>query len=160
VIGEITYKYKWRFLPAVWILCLGSVVIFLGLFWTSKQDRIGGMIFLLVSLIFVVSVGWLLILSLADIYVNKSEISRRAFGLTWQRIRWSDLAKLHISDSQNPENGKRTRSYVFVAKKGTGFFSRRIIFQERDDGMTQLLKKIHLYIAQYAVPLVDKSAHK
>jgi hypothetical protein len=155
---EVTYKYKWRFLPAAWLLVFGPFCIFLGVAWVSRQGWQGGILFLLISLTFVTLIGWLLIIGLANISIDNEGISRKIFGVTWQKMKWIDMVRLHISNSLNPENGRTTRSYVLVASKGHArFFSKRITFQERKEGMTELLSKMNYCITQHGIRVVDKS---
>lgn len=154
---NITYKYKWRFLPAAWILAFAPLCVFLGVAWISRQGWMGGVIFLLVSLLLVILVGWVLVMGLANVSINNKGISRQAFGVTWQNMEWIAVRRIHISNSMNPENGKITRSYVLVAsKEHSCLFSKRITFQERKS-MTELLKKMNDCIVQHGIQVVDMS---
>ncbi|HEV2682575.1 MAG TPA: hypothetical protein VGV14_18885 [Rhodanobacter sp.] len=155
---KITYKYRWRFMPLAWLLIFIPFSIFMGVTWIFRQGWQGGTIFLFISLSFVLLVGCILTMGLANITIDDEGISRVVLGVTLQRINWINLEKLHISNSKNPEDGKPVLSYVFVSSKGVGhFLSRRIIFQERKEGMDTLLKKIKSYVTQYNVPIVNIS---
>lgn len=154
----VTYKYGWRFLPAAWLLVFTPFVSVLGVIWVRRQGWQGGSIFLLVSLSFVLLIGWVLLLGLSDISINDEEICRTAFGITWQKMKWSDAIRLRISKSRNPQDGKLTRSYVLVSARDRGtFFSRRITFQEREVGMNELLNKMKICLAQHNVSITDVS---
>lgn len=154
----VTYKYSWRFLPAAFLLIFTPFVTSLGVIWILREGWQGGSAFLLFSLSFVLLIGWTLLLGLSDISINDEEICRTAFGITWQKMKWSDVIRLRISQSRNPQDGKLTRSYVLVSAKGRGtFFSRRITFQERAVGMNELLNKMKICLAQHNVSITDVS---
>ena len=157
----VTYKYKWRFLPAACLIFFGPLCIFLGVIWITRQGWQGGGLFLLVSLTVVALVWWILLMGLANISIDDEGISRWAFGITWQKIKWIDIARLHISNSQNLENGEPARSYILVASKGHApFLSKIITFQERKEGMTDLLRKLNQCVIRHGIQVVDKSNPK
>lgn len=153
---RVVYKYKARFMALVCPLLLGPLSVFLGVAITFQQGWFDGMLFLLVSLSFVLQMGWILIVSLADICIDDHEIIRRAFGITWQRMRWADMARLTIAPLRSPGDGQRVRTYVLRASKGAGaFFSRRILIQDRGQGMSFLLTKMMRCVDEHGLEVRD-----
>jgi hypothetical protein len=119
---RVVYKYKARFVALAWVLGLGPLSIFLGVATILQQGWLDGLPFLLGGLSFVLVIGWILVMSLADVCIDDQQILRRAFGITWQRMRWTDAARLTIVPSMNPENGQPARTFVLRASKGAGAF--------------------------------------
>jgi hypothetical protein len=157
--GRMIYKFRWRFLPCLWLVVFFPFSIFFGVAWMHRDGVLGGVIFLAVAMIFVLLVGLLLLMALSDIEVDEVGIARRVLAFRWQSLRWVDLSKIHVSMSKNPQNGQDVRAFVFVARPGVGaFFSRRITFQERQPEMLPLLQEIHRYISLYKVVIEDQTA--
>jgi ribosomal protein L35AE/L33A len=156
---EIVYKYKWRLLPLVWLLIFLPASLVLGAAWIMRQGFQEGMLFLLISLGLIIIVYWLLILGLADIRISDEGVSKTAFGVTWQRMNWVDVAKFQISSAKSPEDGQILRSFGFRSKKGAAsFWSRVIFFQDRKQGMDELIKKMEGCISQHGIKTVDLSS--
>ena len=158
-IERFIYRYKWRLLPLVWLAVSVPFCAFFGVVWILRQGWQGGIIFLLISMTFVLLMEWALLLGLADVYVDDSEIVRKAFGATLQRMRWIDMEELRISISRSPENGQSVRSFGFRSKAGKGnLLSRVIVFQERHDGMDALLDMVMKCANTYQLHIVDLSS--
>ena len=90
---EIVYKYKWRFLPLAWLLIFFPVFLAAGVVAIKRQGLSSGALLLVISLTVIAIVYWLLILGLADIHIDDKVVSKRAFGVTWQRVSWVDVEK-------------------------------------------------------------------
>jgi hypothetical protein len=158
VTEKITYKYKWRFMPLAWLLVFTPLCVVLGVISVLRQGWTDGSGFLLISLSFVFAMGWILLMAVSDVVVDDVQISRVAFGVTLRAIAWRAMKRISCFTSINPEDGKRVRQFVFVSEKGAGdFFSRRIIFQERLIGMSDLLEKIKFCANEHNVQIVDKT---
>jgi hypothetical protein len=159
MLDSVVYQYKWRFLPLAWLVGLTPLVVYLGVTWIFRQGWPGGVCFLLISLAFVLAGGWVLIVGLADIVIDDEGISRMFLGAISQRMAWIHVARIHISNSESPEDGQSVRSFLFVSSKGPGnFFSRRITFQESKQGMSDLLNKMNSCVAHYGVRIIDVSS--
>jgi|SRR5580698_5343091 hypothetical protein len=153
---RVTYKYKWRLFPLIWLLVLTAFFIWIGIAWISREGWQGGVAFLLISLSLEFAIGWTLIMALADITIDGEQILRRAYGITWQRMAWSDVKRISCRQSMNPEDGKRVRQFVLTSTKGYGLLStKRIIFQERLTGMRDLLEKFNCCVDQYEIKIVN-----
>ena len=86
---------------------------------------------------------------------------KESFRGNLEKKKWIDMARIHISNSQNVENGKPARFYVLVASKGHApFLSKRITFQESEEGMTELLRKLSQCIIRHDIKVVDDSNPK
>jgi hypothetical protein len=159
IVESVVYQYKWRFIPFAWLLVLTPFVVYLGVVSIITQGWLDGVSFLVIALSFVLPVGLVLIIGLADVVIDSNGVSRVFFGAISQRMAWVDVARIHISNSKSPEDGQLVRSFLFVSAKGVGnFFSRRITFQERKQGMSALLDKMRSCAQQHRVRIVDVSA--
>jgi hypothetical protein len=155
MINTVTYKYKWRLMPFVWLLILTPLFIWIGAAWISREGWQGGISFLSISLSLEFVIGWTLIMALADITVDDEQVSRKAYGVTWQRIAWSDVKRVTCFHNMNPEDGKRVRQFVLTSTKSHGLLStKRITFQERLIGMGDFLEKFDECIEHHKIKIV------
>jgi hypothetical protein len=159
MVDGAVYQYKFRLVPLAWLLCLTPLVIYLGIASIFEEGWFAGGLLLLIFLVVVLTLGWVLIIGLADIVIDDEGISRRFFGAISQRILWANMARIHISSSTNPEDGLPVRSFLFVSSTGIGgLFSKRITFQERKQGMSALLSKMKICANQHGIQMVDVSS--
>lgn len=133
-------------------------VLVLGVTWVIRQGWPGGSVFIILSLSFELFVGWALLLGLSDILVNDEGIRRVAYGICWQEMRWSDIARVCITRSRNPQVGQLTRSYVLISETNLGnCLTRRITFQERNEGMSDLIVKMETCLALHKILVTNIS---
>jgi hypothetical protein len=153
---RIVYRYKWRFLPYLWLLIFLPFAITLGTIWIRREGISDGLAFLAISLGIVFIVGYMLFLSLSDIEINEHGIARRALLHRWQYLHWSELSRITISSTMNPENGEEVRSFMFYSNSHTSnFLTRRIFFQERRPEMEPMIQAIFGYIDQHRISIRD-----
>lgn len=155
-IDTVTYRYKLRFFPLIWMAIFLPLSIFLGKAMCSESGLIDGSALFVATLFGVTLIGCLLLTALADVTVDDIEISRSAFGVTWQKARWDQIVQLTVVPSTNPEDGACVRQFVFRSKdRSVSLFSRRILFQERANGMNELLQKIDACVARNHIVVRD-----
>ncbi|HEV2682574.1 MAG TPA: hypothetical protein VGV14_18880 [Rhodanobacter sp.] len=158
--GVVRYRYKWRLLPLIWMSFFVPFSIYMGIYAISPKGGGGlsGWLILLILPTFMLFIGWVVILGVSDVVMCDQGIYRMAFGITWQKMRWIDVAEIRISNTVSPADGKKVRSFLFVASKESGaFLSRRIAFQERKRGMEYLLNRMNTCISRYGIEVVDTS---
>lgn len=154
---KVTYKYKLRLIPLLWALFFVPLCAYLGATSIFRQGWSAGGVVLLASLSFVLAVAWILVITMSDIVIDDFEISRRAYGVTWQRMSWSDVRKISYRLTMNPEDGKMVRQFVVMPANYGLFFSNLIIFQERLVGMRDLLDKLSSCADQHNIKIFDRA---
>lgn len=155
----ITYRYKWHFVPLVWTVTALPLSVSLGMVAIRRYGDVEALAISSIALLFVLVVDWLLLTSASDVHISDAEITRSAYGLTWQRLKWSDVEKILIRPSMNPRDGSKTRSFILRAKKGSSSaFSRVIAFQERPESMKPLVAKLMSCVRDHQLPIVDWTA--
>lgn len=140
---RITYKYKARFLPYVWVSVFLPLSIALGIEWTKENGILNGLLFSAVAVGFVMVMAYLLLSALSDVEADDEGIARRAIWWRWQCLRWSDVVKLTIAPSVNPATGEKVRALALTGRPiGSAILTRSILFQERLPAMRPLLDEI------------------
>jgi hypothetical protein len=156
----ITYRYKWHIVPLVWTITALPLSISLSITAVREYGGLEALAISSIALLFVLIVDWLIFMSVSDIRISDTEIARSAYGVTWQRLKWSDIERVSIRQTMNYQDGARTRSFALRGKKkSSSLLSRVIIFQERPDSMKPLIEKLTSCAKHHQLPIVDWTSH-
>jgi len=155
VMDGIVYKYKWRFFPLVWLMIVATLVIFLDVTAVARRQWVA-VLLLSAILIFFVVIDWIIIIARSDICIDDVGVTRKSYGVIWQKIKWTDMRGLSISFKRMPGDSRLVRSFAFRSKEGAGnFFSRLVIFHEDEKGMGEFLEKMDVCVSKHRIPVVD-----
>lgn len=146
-------------MPLVWtVISVALSITFFGIATVRRYDASEVLAITSIALLFSVVVGWLLLIGASDVHISDEEITRSAYGVTWQRLKWSDVERISFRPTMNYLDGSKTRSFILRAKKGSSSaFSRVIAFQERPDGMKTLVAKLMSCVRDHQLPIVDRT---
>jgi hypothetical protein len=156
--SSIKYRSKWVPVVIAWLGIVFPLCMLLGIIWIHQKDWLHGVWFLLASTTFVLLFGGFGLLATADIVVDDIGVSKMVFGLTLQKLRWIDIARMRISNVVDPKDGGAVKAYALVAKPGSvNFFSRIIVLRERKTGMEQLLSKFNDCVSRHEIKVCHVS---
>lgn len=143
-------------MPLAWTVISVALSIFFGIATVRRYDVSEVLTITSIALLFSLVVGWLLLIGASDVHITDVDITRSAYGITWQRLKWSDVERISFRPAMNYLDGSKTRSFILRAKRGTASaFSRVIAFQERPDGMKPLVAKLMSCVRDHQLPIVD-----
>jgi hypothetical protein len=104
---SVVFKFKQLCLTIFW-LCAMNVFLMYAYIRRIHQEKetFGDTVALVIILTIVWLIGILVLSAQSDVVIDKQKISRRLFGLTWQRIRWDNIDRI----------------VVFPITKGTSYY--------------------------------------
>lgn len=157
-----SFRYDGLALLVAWGIAVMLISIALATFALTHNGSHGtiirSVVFLIVSLAFVLSITWLLITSRSDLVIDDRGISRAIFGWTWQTIEWSNTKVIRsFPASRGDGHNSRTFAIVPLTKPGLSPTLKGImVFNDRLDGFTELLALLNRYVSLNNIP-VEKS---
>lgn len=97
--GPETFVFKGKLLVLAWLLACVAIFGFLGDV-VARQNPFEGGVFLVLTLAFTLLMGALILVDRSDVIVDEQAISRRLFGVIWQRMEWRNIRVIrtfHVS---------------------------------------------------------------
>jgi hypothetical protein len=149
------FSFAGQFLVMLWMCVVLCIVGLLGFTWIRQAGVAGGITFLVVSISFVLLIGFLLLAGRSDVLVDDQGISRRLFGWTWQTIQWGNV-RLITAFPVFGGSGYTPRAfniYPSVRPKVRVMPSGKMSFTDKMSDAPRLIKLLNQYASSHGIKI-------